>query len=52
MRIAVLLAAPWIPGSVDMTEYIRVLQKQGHDAMFICMNRAEGCGECRIESPE
>lgn len=49
MRAAVLLAAPWVPGSVDMTEYIRLLEEQGHEAVFICLDRAEGKGDFQIE---
>jgi glycosyltransferase involved in cell wall biosynthesis len=42
MKIALLLAAPWIPGSVDMTEYLRVLRRMGHDPVMICLDRSEG----------
>jgi glycosyltransferase involved in cell wall biosynthesis len=52
LRIAVLLAAPWIPGSVDMTEYIRVLRQQGHDALLICLDRAEGRGDFPVEAAD
>jgi glycosyltransferase involved in cell wall biosynthesis len=50
MRIAVVLAGPWIPGSsVNMTEYVRVLQSLDHEAMLICMNRSEGRADFPIE---
>jgi len=42
MKVAVLLAAPWIPGSVDMTEYLRVLRRMGHESVMICLDRSQG----------
>jgi glycosyltransferase involved in cell wall biosynthesis len=42
MKVAVLLAAPWIPGSVDMTEYLRMLRRMGHESLMICLDRSEG----------
>jgi glycosyltransferase involved in cell wall biosynthesis len=42
MKIAVLLAAPWIPGSVDMTEYLRQLHGMGHESLLICMDKSHG----------
>ena len=50
MKIAVLLAAPWIPGSVDMTEYIRILRHLGHDATLVCLDRAHGQGDFPIQA--
>jgi len=42
MKVAVLFAGPWIPGSVDMTEYLRQLRRLGHESLMICMDRSEG----------
>jgi glycosyltransferase involved in cell wall biosynthesis len=42
MKIAVVLAAPWIPGSVDMTRYLRHLQALGHESLMVCQDRSEG----------
>jgi len=42
MKIAVLLKAPWVPGSVDMTEYLRVLQSMGHQSVMVCLDRSFG----------
>ena len=42
MKIAVLLAAPWIPGSVDMAEYLRQLNRLGHESMMICLDHSKG----------
>ena len=42
MKVAVVLAAPWIPGSVDMTRYLHVLQQMGHEAIMICLDRSQG----------
>jgi glycosyltransferase involved in cell wall biosynthesis len=50
MKIAVLLAGPWIPGSsVNMTEYIRVLGSLDHEAMLICQDRSDGRADFPIE---
>ncbi|MGD0137552.1 MAG: glycosyltransferase [Tepidisphaeraceae bacterium] len=50
MKIAVLLAGPWIPGSsVNMAEYVRVLRSLDHEAMLICLNRSEGRADFPIE---
>ena len=42
MKIAVVLAGEWIPGSVDMTRYLRQLQELGHESLMICQDRSEG----------
>ncbi len=42
MKIALVLAAPWVPGSVDMTEYLRQLERLGHEPVLICLDRAAG----------
>jgi glycosyltransferase involved in cell wall biosynthesis len=48
MKVAVLLAAPWIPGSVDMTEYLCGLEALGHEATMICLDRSEGPAGYRV----
>src|ERR1700683_1664531 len=50
MKIAVLLAAPWVPGSVDMTEYLRVLTSLGHRSMMICLDRSFGPPGFEVEA--
>jgi glycosyltransferase involved in cell wall biosynthesis len=52
MKIAVLLAAPWIPGSVDMTEYLRGLDALGHEATMICLDRSEGPPGYRVAAAD
>jgi glycosyltransferase involved in cell wall biosynthesis len=42
MKVAVLLAFPWVPTSVDLTEYFRQLRRQGHEPLIICLDRSEG----------
>ena len=50
MKIAVLLAAPWIPGSVDMTEYLEQLRRLGHEPLMICRDFSNGPAGYRVES--
>jgi glycosyltransferase involved in cell wall biosynthesis len=42
MKIAVVLAGEWIPGSVDMTEYLKQLNALGHESLMICCDKSEG----------
>jgi glycosyltransferase involved in cell wall biosynthesis len=45
MKIAVVLAGEWIPGSVDMTRYLHHLRDMGHESLMICQDRSEGPAE-------